>query len=235
MPAAAHAAVHRQAPRRPRPDAVHRRGAGVPVRPPAAGRPGAAGRRARTRRRKPSNWSARTSAWTSRCPSSSSRFVSRRAARRLRQVAAHQATGRHRDRRALHADVLAHRRPACPGRWSFGMAIGVALGRLAQPLARPRRHDAGGLRHLVPVVRAGHGADAGLLGPARLAAHRRRRQLAALHPAVADAGRGGGGGHGALHALVVRRDPAGGLHPHRARQGPARERASSSSTACATR
>ncbi len=43
--------------------------------------------------------------------------------------------------------------------------------------------------------------------------------LAALRAAVADAGRGRRGDHGPLHALVVRRHPAGGLHPHRARQG----------------
>ena len=68
-----------------------------------------------------------------------------------------------------------------------------------------------------------------------LAADRRGRQLAALHPALADAGRRRRRDHGAVHALVVRRHPAGGLRAHGARQGPCRDVRSSSSTACAMR
>ena len=71
--------------------------------------------------------------------------------------------------------------------WSvlFGMAIGIVLGGVPQPVARPARHDAGRVGHLVPGVRARHAADGDLLGAAGLAAHRGRRQLAPLHPAVA--------------------------------------------------
>src|SRR6185503_18749088 len=57
---------------------------------------------------------------------------------------------------------------------------------------------------------------------AQLAADRRRRHVAPLHPALHHAGRGGGGDHGALHTLVVRRHPRRGLHPHRTRQRPRR-------------
>ena len=48
-------------------------------------------------------------------------------------------------------------------------------------------------------------------------------QLEELRAAVAHARRGGGGNDGAFHALVVRRHAAGRLHPHRARQGSARD------------
>ena len=112
--------------------------------------------------------------------------------------------------------------------WSMAVVGAVRHGdrhrvrRVAQPLARPHRHDARGVGHLVSGIRARHGADAGLLGAAGLAADRGRRHVAPLHPAVAHARRRGRGDHGALHALVVRRDPRRGLHPHRARQGPRR-------------
>ena len=157
------------------------------------------------------------------------------AARRLRHVAAHQAPGRHRDRRALHADVLAHRRGAWRGRSLFGMAIGIV-----SAVWRNRWPDRLGMTLAV----SGISFPAFALGMVLMQIFSVQLgwlptvgddTLAALHPAVDHARRRRRRDHGAVHALVVRRHPRRGLHPHRARQGPATSRTSSSSTGCATR
>ena len=94
-------------------------------------------------------------------------------------VAAHQAPGV----RPKSPSASCRRSGSRSGAWLWSVTIGMAhrhrVGRLAQSLARPRRHDAGGVGHLVPGVRAGHGADAGVRGAARLAAHRRQRHAGA--------------------------------------------------------
>ena len=121
--------------------------------------------------------------------------------------------------------------------WSvvFGMTIGIV-----SAVWRNRWPDRLGMTLAVsgisfPGVRARHGADADLLGAARLAADRRRRHVAALHPAVAHARRGGRGDHGALHALVVRRHPAARTSSAPRARRASTSRWSSSSTGCATR
>ena len=64
-------------------------------------------------------------------------FFRRRAARRFRPLAAHQAPGKHRDRRALLADVLADASPAWLGRWSsaWRSASSPPSGAIAGPTA----------------------------------------------------------------------------------------------------
>src|SRR6185369_8508488 len=122
---------------------------------------------------------------------------------------------------AIHADLLADCRcNVLVGRIRHDDRRG--LGGLAQSLAGPAGHGARGIGHFLSRIRARHGADADLRRAAALAADRGRRQLAALHPALADAQRGRSRDHGAIHAFVVRRNPAGGLRAYGAREGPFR-------------
>ena len=212
-----HAALLRRPPARPDPDAAARRHPGIPVRAPAAGRPGPPGRRPG---RDPGNRRARAPGSGPRSvPAGTvSALFRRRAARRLRPLAAHQAAGIHRDRRTLLAHVLADRHQhGLVGRHRHGHRH--RLRRLAQSLAGPRGHDARRLRHLLSRLCARHAADADLRRATQLAADGGRRHLAPLHPAFADAGRRRRRHHGALYALVVPRHSAGRLRAHRARQG----------------
>ena len=121
--------------------------------------------------------------------------------------------------------------------WSviFGIGIGVLSG-----VKRGRWQDQvvdgpGDLRHLVSELLAWAAADRFILRPARLAADRRRRELAELRAALVHAGHRRRRGHGALHAIVIRRDRRRGFRAHRARQGRAGASSWCGSTRCATR
>ncbi len=224
-----------QAPAGPAADAAHRGGAGVPVRAHAARRSGAAGGRASMPGPETVELVRRTWGSTSRCRSSSCNFFSNIAAGRLRPR-------RMRSSGPVSTEIAERFMPTLlltvtSMVWAviFGMVHRHRLGGVPQPLARPAGHDAGGLGHLVSRLRAGHAADAVVLGAAGLAAHRRCRFVAALHPALAHAGRGGGGRDGALHALVLHRGDPGRLRAHGARQGRVARSGWCSSTACATR
>jgi hypothetical protein len=125
-------------------------------------------------------------------------------------LAAQQAPGGHRDRRALHADLLL---TVAAMVWSvlLGMVIGIV-----SAVWRNRWPDRLGMTLAITgisfsVVCPGHAADADVLGAPGLAAHGGRRHMAPLHPAFDHAGGGRGGGDGALHALIVHRHPEGRL------------------------
>ena len=104
---------------------------------------------------------AATSASTSRCRRQFVRFAVGVLHWDFGRSLSHQAAGVDRSRHAIHADVLAHAvEHGVVGAVRHDDRRGV--GGVAQPLARPHRHDDRGVGHLVSGVRPRHGADAGV-------------------------------------------------------------------------
>ena len=148
----------------------------------------------------------------------------RRRALGLRPVAAHQAS-----RARPKSPTASCRRSGSPsGAWCWSVLFGMTIGILSA-VWRNRWPDRLGMTLAV----SGISFPAFALGMVLMQVFSVQLgwlptvgddTLAPLHPAVDHARRRGRRDHGALHALVVRRHPRRGLHPDRAREGPATSR-----------
>ena len=127
------------------------------------------------------------------------------AVRRFRPLDRDPRAGGHGDRRALHADVLAHRRLRWPGRWSSAWPSASSPASSAE-----RWQDHGAWCSPSPAFRfpasGSAAADQHVLGAPGLAAHRRRTSTWQHYVMPSfTLGLRRGRGHGALHPFRLRR------------------------------